>query len=468
MNFLSFFMFGIISIILISLTHGQDFNPLPNGNGKLNEKYNHKNKENNLFFLFFTFRHGARSPIRLIKNNTDRLGGKWLKKGELTNFGRKQHYEIGLKNRQRYSNFISNEYDPKEVKIFSTKFNRTINSVQSQLLGFYNNITYFNFSYSEFNNSSIENNNEDEINTIIPPIQLFELDGKKYQKTFKHHFDCKYLHKNILKNLNETNEIIESIVNKFNDEYHDILIKEYKSLKKVKISSVKGFDNFCDLYESIFVDENNKHLLNKISNHGKNITEIKEICDNYLYNHYIYVRNGGYASNNGIISQSHIFKKIKKWMQVRAEQNNNFAAEYSEPKFVLYSGHDSTVFEMQSFLKKAFNIDFEYVDFASTQLFELRQYNYIFYVEIYYNDKLKMNITFDEFKKRIDKTLMDDKKVHNICYRKKEDLYLDYTKIILAIIMITLFIVLFVLICKINHLKNEYANTMKDIQIQIE
>ena len=155
-------------------------------------------------------------------------------------------------------------------------------------------------------------------------------------------------------------------------------------------------------------------------------------------------------------------------MQVRAEQNNNFSAEYSEPKFVLYSGHDSTLFEMQSFLKKAFNIDFEYVDFASTQLFELRQYNYIFYVEIYYNDKLKMNITFDEFKKRIDKTLMDDNKVYNICYRKKEDLYLDYTKIILAIIMTTLSIVLFVLICKINHLKKEHANSKQDFQIQIE
>lgn len=464
MNY-SFFLFKIISIILIVFSYKQEFNPIPKGNGELNDKYNHRGEENNLFFIFFTFRHGARSPL-FLDNNTDILGGKWPKGGELTNYGRKQHYEIGLKNRERYSNFIRNEYLPRELKIFSTNFDRTINSVQSQLLGLYNNITYDNYNFSEFNNTSTGEDNFEQINSILPPVQLFQFEGKKYNKIFKNRFDCKYLHENILKNLNQKNEKLELIIKKFNEEYHDILMKEYKNLNIINISSIRDFDNFCDIYEAVYFDENNRHILNKIAKYGKNITEIKEICDNYLYYHYMYIRNGGYASNNGIISQSNTFKNILNWMKVRADQNNNFASQYSEPKFILYSGHDSTIFELQSFLKKAFNVDFEYAPFACEQLLELRRYNYVYYVELYYNDRLKMNITYDVFIKRINNIIMSDEKVYNICYRKKEEMFLEYGKKFLIVMTLILSVVMMALICKIYIPDYDEITNEKIIQIE--
>ena len=462
--FLSYF-FLIFLLIIINFSYEKEFNPIPKRNGQLNDKYRHTEDENNLFFIFFTFRHGARSPL-ILRHNTDILGGKWNNRGELTKTGRKQHYEIGLKNRKRYGKFISNEYNPKELKIFSTYFNRTINSVQSQLLGLYNNITYSNFSFTEFNNTSAENNYEKEIKTILPPIQLIEYDGKKYKKTFKNHFDCYYLRKQIAKNWNKSNEIIENIVNDFNEEYYDILMREYKYLHKINLTSIRGFDRFCDIYEAVYVDEDNKHILNKIKSHGKNITVIKEKCDNYLYNHYRYIRNGGYALDNGVISQSDILVKIINWMQVRADQNNNFASKYSEPKFVLYSGHDSTLYEMQSCLNKSFNINFENVDFAAEQLIELRKYSNTFYVEIYYNDKLKLNITFEEFKSSIGSILVNDKDVYNICYKTKEDFYLEYEKIVLTGVTITLSLVFLILICKIYYTKNEDIYKVGVVQIE--
>ena len=147
-------------IILISLAFGEKFNPIPESNGQLNAKYNHyKNEHDNLFFIFLNFRHGARSPIYLKKKNKDMLGGEWHSKGELTYFGRRQHYQIGLKMRERYSNFISEKYDPKELKIYATNFDRTINSVQSQLLGLYSNISYNDYNFSDFNNKNLFYNN---------------------------------------------------------------------------------------------------------------------------------------------------------------------------------------------------------------------------------------------------------------------------------------------------------------------
>ena len=160
----------------------EQFNPIPEGNGILNAKYGHTTEEKNLFFVFIHFRHGARSPIYLRSDNhTDMLGGKWPTFGELTNLGRKQHYELGLKNRERYSHYIDEKYDPKEVQIYSTKFDRTINSVQSQLLGFYSNITNINLSFSDFNVINNDNKNEENkyINSIIPGINIFEYNKKE-------------------------------------------------------------------------------------------------------------------------------------------------------------------------------------------------------------------------------------------------------------------------------------------------
>ena len=137
----------IITIILIQISNEIEFNPIPEGNGKLNQEYSHKN-ENNLFFIFLNFRHGARSSVHLINDYNDMLGGNWEGKGELTNLGRRQHYEIGLKTRKRYSFFLENDYNPKEVLIYSTEYNRTMMSVGQQLLGLYNNINYTDHDYN--------------------------------------------------------------------------------------------------------------------------------------------------------------------------------------------------------------------------------------------------------------------------------------------------------------------------------
>ena len=67
------------------------------------KKYNHTNRENNLYFVFSTFRHGARKPF----NKYDVFKNKIKNSGSLTSYGKKQHLIIGQKNRDRYFNFLN-------------------------------------------------------------------------------------------------------------------------------------------------------------------------------------------------------------------------------------------------------------------------------------------------------------------------------------------------------------------------
>ena len=93
-----------------------------------------------ILFSFQIFRHGARMPYSGVKNGVDVYKENWLIKGELTNVGKRQLYLLGVKTRKKYmeeNDFLSKEYNPKEILIKSTDHNRTIESVYSYIQGLY-------------------------------------------------------------------------------------------------------------------------------------------------------------------------------------------------------------------------------------------------------------------------------------------------------------------------------------------
>ena len=73
--------------------------------------YNHTKQENNLYFIFTTFRHGARFPFV----NKDFFGNIINSPEALTKYGSIQLLDIGKKYRQRYSNFLNIEIDKNEI-----------------------------------------------------------------------------------------------------------------------------------------------------------------------------------------------------------------------------------------------------------------------------------------------------------------------------------------------------------------
>ena len=307
-------------------------------------------------------------------------------------------------------------------------------------MGLYSNITYLNFNYSDFNNTNKTNSKNEElvyINSIIPPVNLFE--KEKGEKFLENYYDCLQLKGQIHKYWNSTNETIDNYKSDFNEEYYDILIREYNNKNIKQISTIKGFDTFCDTCLSIFYDKDNFYILDKIEKYGKNLTEIKLLCQRYLYDHHIHVLDKAYKKTNEGLKQIALLKKIINWMEVREQQNNNFAADYMEPKFVLYSGNDSNVVEIQYVLNKIFNIDLEYPEFGYTQLFELRKYENLFYVEVYYNNRLKMNITYELFKEKIGKIIISNKSIFKLCDTNNNQL--NNIRLVLGIFAIVLFVI---------------------------
>ena len=88
-------------------------------------------------FVFEIFRHGARGPIIINKNNIDVFGELWTSQGELSPIGMRQHYLLGRRNYDKYKEILSPEYNEKEIYAISTDYNRTIMSAQSHLQGMY-------------------------------------------------------------------------------------------------------------------------------------------------------------------------------------------------------------------------------------------------------------------------------------------------------------------------------------------
>jgi hypothetical protein len=153
------------------------------------------------------------------------------------------------------------------------------------------------------------------------------------------------------------------------------------------------------------------------------LTEILNICYDYYKEYFFHVEGERHAQENGILSMSTTMQKIINIMKDRINNGTQKYSNYKSPKLLLYSGHDDTLTQMQIFINRAFNIEYEWVPYASTQLFELRKYGNIFYVEIYYNDKLKLNLTYNAFNNIISNKIMKEEEVYKKCYNFRHSFY---------------------------------------------
>ena len=110
----------------------------------------------------------------------------------------------------------------------------------------------------------------------------------------------------------------------------------------------------------------------------------------------------------------------------------------NSPKYVLYSGHDTTLSSMQVFLKNAFNVEIQYIPFASQMVIHLIQKENGLYVNYYFNGKLLLDIPYQDFKYKIENLLWTRKEIENFCKIKKEIsfiiLFFIYSSIFLLMI----------------------------------
>ena len=329
--------------------------------------YNHTNKENNLYFVFTTFRHGARKPLHRI----DFFGNRNYSAGVLTKYGKIQHLEIGRKYRKRYSNFVNMSFDKNEFYIYSSNVGRTIVSTEKELEGFFNKtIDRSNIVFSRVGGY------------YLYFMTILNLDPKKQAEINKYLASCSK----------------RKLAKNFKDIYYREIFPNIKKCHLMENITDSGMNLFCDSMISHYFEYTyGNETYNIISRCNKeSIQKFYNFCVEY-------------------------FDSFRRWNELRAyiffmlfqhifQYMDNYIKGRSKIRMMIIGGHDVTLAPLMDFLSRLKIIPrTHYPHFACNIVIELRKYGQDFYLEIFYNDILKYNNTLEKFK-----TILNNTKYSNL------------------------------------------------------
>jgi hypothetical protein len=268
-------------------------------------KYNHYNKENNLYFVFTTFRHGARKPLGKI----DFFGNIIYSPGALTEYGKIQHLEIGKKYRKRYSNFINLNFDKNEIYIRSSKISRTLLSTEKELEGLFN--------------KTIDRSNIFVVKHGLS-MDLYHLSRKDQKEMEQYLESC------------SKRKLSKNYVNIYNSE----IFPNIKHCHLMENISDSGLYSFCDsmishYFKYTYGNETN-NIISRCSN--ENIKKFYNFCVEYYDSFRGFNEYGAYVLYN-------FFHHIFKYMY-------NAIKGKSKIKMIIIGGHDINVAQFMNFLDR--------------------------------------------------------------------------------------------------------------------
>ena len=403
-----------------------------------------------LIFVSLHSRHGARAPLDCDENHYDFLGEKWTNPGELTPSGQRMEYILGLRNRQRYikiSGFLSQTYDPHELLVYSTNVNRTILSIASQLQGLYPMYTKSGYNLTE-----------EQIKVSIPPVEVDYDDIQKEIKSIKESALPNYMtiipihtlltserkmnvqdSAGCKEKVNKTrdynkfnNEKVVNETNNFNEKYSEKLNKYYNNPENFKYD-FDWIGLFCDTVISDYSDGRTMEDFIKRTTIDKD--ELIEDCKNVVYTNFKEDFYGDEKNEVILLGISNKIKEVLHYMKLKIDEDMNNkdneeininVADYSKPKMVIYSGHDSTLSAEELFMIKYFgkkDEDFIYPTYTTQLAFEVtrdeekpKDIDYSSYKVTFYVNEDELVVTnFKEFKDTIEKTVWSEKQISEFC-----------------------------------------------------
>ena len=411
-----------------------------------------------IIFVFEQFRHGARGSIFLYPSNyVDNYDVPWTGNGELSGVGMRQHYLIGIRNRNKYKKLFSKTYDPREIYVLSTDQNRTIQSAQSQLLGMFPPQSGIELTDEELQISVPPNpltpEMKKEIKALkanalpqkmqIIPIHLFGEEKKYY--TLTEASECPAMKH--IKEVYQKKKIVTDFYENFNKTYGEKLLKY---LNKTDPNFFFSYFNMLAITDHFISSYAHGKNLTKFKMSGFNVEDFYEKCKEFKTISLFEVESD---SEIGVMAISPTMKKIITWMENRIDIDitGEKPKDYQNPKFVMYSGHDFTVVPTEQFLQKAFGTNTHYPDFAANQFFELHRMDNIpknqlnkshYFVEYYYNDVLELNVTFEDFSKRVNDIAWSMEKINSFCRPNKNELYTYFLYFIVIFSIMLIIIVM--------------------------
>ena len=446
-------------------------------------------KNEKLIFVETFSRHGARAPIKTNDTGFDLMGIKWKSPGELTALGKRMEYVLGLYNRKKYiidaKDFLSKSYDPHELIVFSSDMNRTLLSMTSQLQGMYpasneegniikpeqydiKSFPPFNLTIDDFKDE-IKNLNDSALPNYMNIIPIHWITLKNSTT------ECADRVKEINDNNAKRFPFISNFTEEFNKNYTTILNNLYHKPKNSKFD----YALINAMFDTIVVD----------TTEGNNITgffKITGIDMDYFMNirfeiSKVFFRDFMYGDENNeviLFFNTLLLKDMLNYMKRRIEDdiNNDISfknvSDFSRPKMVMISGHDTTLSAIEMFFIRFFGIDFESFElpvYTSQIAFEITRDENItdrksllysdYKVSYYFNEKLILNITFDKFVETIENVIWNQKEMDRFCFPnknptkdKKKNFFTTNVIIMMGmgLIILILIIIIIILIVKLS------------------
>lgn len=461
------------------------------------DNLNNKKEEAQTKFVYTIFRHGARSP-GFHKNkefNIDILGHKWnLGEKELTNLGLRQHYILGLSQRERYNNFLGEYLSEGELLAYSTDKNRTIQSFKAHFQGLYlsNSNIYKNQTIVSYPPYKVSDNTKNIVNAnglssigkhntnIIAFHHIQPGDPYLY---LSHSDYCtgisKFKYNNVIaidniKTFYMNNH--DKLKNIFGVDYELQSILDYNvTLNDKKNNIFKLIDDVKQLYDAVIANYFEENDFKRFFNNKNDLNEfIKEIIKFKT----IDMTTAYYDDSNSFKARvvvSNILIDILNQIEYRKlhvnslkEYNNNY------PKMIILSGHDTTLSPFIVVLNYIYNTKIVYIPYASylnIQVDYVKLKNNLFKwdVKIIYNDNTIVHDSLDSFEHNLKKIIIPNDQISKFCKLNK---YKDHsrknvTKYIIVTIIGTLLILNLIVILSLRLIKYIKANktTFKKMNI---
>ena len=462
-----------------------------------------------LIFVSLHSRHGARAPLNCDDNRIDYLGEEWTNPGELTSTGQRMEYILGLRNHQRYikeKKFLSEHFDPHEILVFSTNVNRTILSMASQLQGLYPmssksgleltekqlEVSYPPVNYScEEILDEIDNLNNSALPNYMTIIPIHTTKSSERKMNVPDSSGCKEKVNKTRDYNKEHNDIIIKAAKDFNNKYSKNLGKYYDKNGDNFTYDFDWIGLFCD---TMISDYSDGRTMDDFINRTKiNSSELLTDCRDIVY---INFKEDFYGDKNKdviLLSESKLIKEVLYYMKLKIDEDMSQekkplnVSDYSMPKMLIYSGHDSTLtaeelFMINFFKDKNLNknspINYTYPTYTTQLAFEVTRgdkkegLSYSSYtIKFYFNDDVLIETNFKDFKEIIEKNAWTDEKVSEYCNDPKEKDNDDNDKnslqlfaiIGLSALALILIIIIICLVIKIKNMNNKKRQFSDDL-----
>ncbi|XP_044534241.1 prostatic acid phosphatase [Gracilinanus agilis] len=299
-----------------------------------------------LKFALVVFRHGDRSPIETFPKDPYQESAWPQGFGQLSLLGMEQHYELGTYLRKRFSNFLNSTYNRNEIYVRSTDVDRTLMSAMTNLAALF-----------PPEGSSIWNPK-----ILWQPIPVHTVPTSEDQLLYLPDIKCPRLQA-----LQE-----ETLRSK---EYQDLLspykdfISTLSELSGLQIKDLNGIWN--KIYDPLFCERVHNFTLPTWAT-TDTLTKLEELSKLSLLSTFgIYKRKEKARLQGGVL-----VKNIVDYFHKAANESN-------AKKFIIYSGHDTTIGALQMALD-VFNGKFP--PYAACHIMELYLENGQYNVEMYYRN----------------------------------------------------------------------------------